>query len=182
MGWDAALLRSRIERRRCASPTRRSAEIQIPAPSGPRCCIVSRIRHSSSGETESLAVAETIPTIPHIGLGYAPDRMSGRLSMPASLCELERVTESGAGAPKKPPGTPVSTNLAEVHTHGAIGSPQSSHSEPPHEANCAWFFTRTPSQTDRAEETCIAGVPHVTGTSTVHRPLLAAQRRHLTYI
>src|ERR1700691_292410 len=67
MGCAAAGERSIMESRRCARPTRRSGEIQIPAPSGPRCTIVSRMRTRESAVTwKLLFLNDSTPQIPHI--------------------------------------------------------------------------------------------------------------------
>src|SRR5271156_5605334 len=56
-----------MESRRCAKPTRRSGEIHSPAPSGPRCTIVSRIRTRYSSVTwKLLFLNASTPEIPHI--------------------------------------------------------------------------------------------------------------------
>src|SRR5688572_15320762 len=54
-----------IASRRCARPTRPSAEIQAPTPSGPRCGITSRMRVSSDSHTGG-AAKWNAPAMPHI--------------------------------------------------------------------------------------------------------------------
>src|SRR6266436_1349164 len=67
MGCAAASERSMMESRRCARPTRRSGEIHNPAPSGPRCTIISRIRTRYSAVTwKLLFLNASTPEIPHI--------------------------------------------------------------------------------------------------------------------
>src|ERR1700722_20603094 len=73
MGCAAESDRSMIDSLRCPSPTRASLEIHVPAPSGPRCSIVSRMRSMKlSVIVKREFVNDSAPVMPH--MDYAPQR------------------------------------------------------------------------------------------------------------
>src|SRR5262245_11695919 len=61
-----------IDRRRWPSVQRRSAEVQIPAPSGPRCAMRSRIVETTDASLAS-PCGRNAPTMPHISGAYRLD-------------------------------------------------------------------------------------------------------------
>src|SRR5882724_1064848 len=69
IGWAPAGERSRMASRRLARPARPSSATQVPAPSGPRRAMASRVRRSSS---RSIGPASgprlTMPLMPHMGI------------------------------------------------------------------------------------------------------------------
>src|SRR5262245_62148946 len=82
-----------MARRQCPRPTRRSGETQTPAPSGPRCAIVSRMRMMEpvSIGRDVLPICRA-PTIPHIPGQVPREPLVSDLAFPAPLIQAGGAT------------------------------------------------------------------------------------------
>ena len=106
-----------IERRVCASPTRRAPSIQSPASSGPRCCWLSRKRSNAALSTDSPTPRTTIPAIPHITTEDSV-RSEG-----ARRCRLAR--DARPATPSLPIRSPTRSTTTPRHLSGADGDRRS---------------------------------------------------------